>query len=288
MLTATRDVADDAHDRVLQGYVRGQKVLGAHTDDAPFSTGVDRHDTNTSSPRVVSQGDSNRVTAVTSDGVGGYRIAYLVDGQPGSLTLEPTEVPFRTTDPSYNPRDGAILRYWRPFHTEYSGVTVWSHNRYANADSDEWVFGTWGHVVHGARTPSASMPTTGGATYSGSAGAREWEPSPANASSQFAPYYEGSLSLRADFAAGTVEGEIANLRRRPMSGSPFAPVSGQFAIGNGAIQGNALSGDLSGLGYSGEIRGAFYGPAAEEAAGVMEATDADNKMLHGWFRGRKQ
>lgn len=288
VLNATRDVAGDAHDRVLQGYVRGQRAIGAHTDDAPFSTGVDRHDTNTSSPRVVSQNADNRVTAITSDGVGGYRIAYLVDGQPRSVNLEPGEVPFGNIDQSYSARDGAILRYWRPFNSEYSGISQWSHNRFANAESDEWVFGTWGYAVHGSRTPSASMPTTGGATYAGLAGAYEWEPGPTNASSRFAPYYEGSLSLRADFAAGTVEGAISNLRRRPMVGSQFAPVSGQFAIGDGEIQGNALSGDLSGLGYSGEIRGAFYGPAAEEATGVMEATDADNKMLHGWFRGRRQ
>ena len=288
VLNATRDVEDDAHDRVLQGYVGGQRVIGAYTDDAPFSTGVDRHDTNTSSPRVVSQGADNRVTSVTSDGVGGYRIAYLVDGQPRSVNLEPEDVPRAGNDASYAPRDGAMLRYWRPFDSKYSSVAIWSHNRYANAESDEWVFGTWGHVIHGSRTPSASIPATGGATYTGFAGAYEWEPSPVSASVLNTPYYEGSLSLRADFTAGTVEGEISNLRRRPMTGSPFAPVSGQFAIGNGEISGNALSGELSGLGYSGEIRGAFYGPAAEEAAGVMEATDADDKMLHGWFRGRKQ
>ena len=288
VLTAARDVEDDAYDRVLLGYVSGRRVIGEHADDAPFSTGVGRHDTNTSSPRVVSQGADNRVTSVTSDGVGGYRIAYLVDGQPRSVNLEPEDVPRAGNDASYAPRDGAMLRYWRPFDSKYSSVAIWSHNRYANAESDEWVFGTWGHVIHGSRTPSASIPATGGATYTGFAGAYEWEPSPVSASVLNTPYYEGSLSLRADFTAGTVEGEITNLRRRPMTGSPFAPVSGQFAIGNGEISGNALSGELSGLGYSGEIRGAFYGPAAEEAAGVMEATDADDKMLHGWFRGRKQ
>ena len=288
VLTAARDAADKAHDRVLQGYVRGYRVIGAHTDDAPFSTGVDRHDTNTQTPRVVSQGDTNRVTEIASDGAGGYRITYLADGTSKTVSLGPQDAPFSTVDQSYMRRDGAVQHYYRPFDTAWASIAQWSHNRYSGAESNEWVFGTWGYVVHGSRTPSASMPTTGGATYTGSAGAYEWEPSPASASSRSAPYYEGSLRLQADFAAGTIEGEISNLRRRPTSSSPYSPVAGQFAIDNGSIQGNALSADLSGLGYSGEVRGAFYGPAAEEATGVMEATDADSKMLHGWFRGRKQ
>ena len=282
VLTATRDVADDAHDRVLEGRVIGKRVIGAHTDDAPFSTGVDRHDTNTSSPRVVSQGETNRVTAVTSDGNGGYRIAYLVDGQENTLSLGAGDgladapVPGGRVE-NYHKRSGSDGYYLRQFESEYSSVARWSRNRYDGSGSDAaWVFGTWGHVVHGSRTPSASMPTTGSATYAGAAGAHEWEPSPAHASSRFAPYHEGSLSLRADFAAGTIAGEIDNL------------LADRLAISNGRIQGNGLSGDLSGSGYSGTVRGAFYGPAAEEAAGVMEATDAENKMLHGWFRGSKQ
>ena len=294
VLTATRDVADDAHDRVLQGYVRGRKVLGAHTDEAPFSTGVDRHDTNTSSPRVVSQGETNRVTAITSDGVGGYRIAYLVDGQSRSVTFEPADSPQGSTAASYQRRDGAISRYWRPYHSEYSSAAWWSHNRFADAESDEWVFGTWGYVVHGSRTPAAAMPTVGSATYRGEAFAQVWEPAPASASVRDSLTYSGSLNLTADFAAGSIAGRIDNLRRGTTFGNDFSAVSGQFTIDNGAIQGNALSGDLSGsdltneVRFTGNVQGAFYGPAAEEAAGVMEATGDDNTLLHGRFIGRKQ
>ena len=42
-----------------------------------------------------------------------------------------------------------------------------------------------------------------------------------------------------------------------------------------------------GLGYSGTVLGAFYGPAANEAAGVMEATGSDSTMLHGRFKATK-
>lgn len=289
LLTATRDVTDDAHDRVLEGYVYSERVAGPHSDDAPLSTGVDRHDTNTPSPRIVSQDADNRVTAITSDGAGGYRITYLANGQPKSVEFGPEDGPFGTVLQSYSRRDGAILYYFRPFTgSKYSSAAVWSHNRYEDADSDAWVFGTWGRVVHGSRTPAASMPAAGSATYVGNAYADIWEPRPASASFRDAGGIRGSLALSADFAAGSISGRIDNLEERMNSGSPYSSVSGSFAIGNGAIQGNALSADLSGLGYSGSVRGAFYGPAADEAAGVMEATDSDNKMLHGRFIGTKQ
>ena len=288
LLTATRDAADDAHDRVLEGYVYSRRVVGPHSDDAPLSTGVDRHDINTS-PRIVSQGADNRVTAIESDSVGGYRITYLVDGQSKTVSLGPEDGPVGTVWQSYSRKDGAIIYYFRPrTDSRYSSAADWSHNRYEDADSNVWVFGSFGKVVHGSRTPAASMPTTGSATYLGNAYADVWESRPANASLRNAGAIRGSLALSADFAAGGISGRIDNLQRRMNFSSPYSSVSGQFAIDNGAIQGNGLSADLSGLGYSGKVRGAFYGPAADEAAGVMEATDSDSRMLHGRFIGTKQ
>ncbi len=288
VLTATRDAAGDAHDRVLQGYVRGQRVFNTHTDDGAFSTGVDRHDTNTQTPRIVSQGDANRVTAVAPDGVGGYRITYLVDGQTRSVSFGPDDAPFGNAGASYSRRDGALQRYWRPWGgSRYSSAATWSHNRYADAESDEWVFGTWGYVVHGSRTPSASMPTVGSASYRGEAYAYVWDPRPASASVRDAEFYRGALRLEADFAAASISGVVNNLEEQQSDGT-YAAINGQLDIADGGIQGNALSADLSGNGFTGNLRGAFYGPAAEEAAGVMEASGDDNTLLHGRFIGRKQ
>ena len=289
LLTATRDAADDAHDRVLEGYVYSRRVAGPHSDDAPLSTGVDRHLAPGTSPRIVSQDADNRVTAISSDGVGGYRITYLANGQSKTVELRPEDGQLGTVRESYTRRDGAITYYFRArTDSKYASAADWSHNRYEDADSDVWVFGTFGKVVHGSRTPAASMPSTGSATYLGSAYADVWEPSPANASVRNAGGIRGSLALSADFAAGSISGRIDNLARRMNLSSPYSSVSGQFAIDNGAIQGNGLTADLSGLGYSGAVRGAFYGPAADEAAGVMEATGSDSTMLHGRFIGTKQ
>lgn len=288
VLNAARDAADDAHDRVLQGYVYSSRVAGPHSDDAPLSTGVDRQITD-GSPRIVSQDADNRVTAIASDGAGGYRISYLANGQSKSVEFGPEDGPFGTLWESYSRREGAIAYYFRPRTVgKYASAADWSHNRYRDPDSNVWVFGTFGKVVHGSRTPAESMPTTGRATYVGGAYADVWEPRPANASSRNAGGIRGSLALSADFAAGSISGRIDNLERRMNVSSPYSSVSGQFAIGNGTIRGNALSADLSGLGYSGSVRGAFYGPAADEAAGVLEATGSDSSLLHGRFIGEKQ
>ena len=97
------------------------------------------------------------------------------------------------------------------------------------------------------------------------------------------------MNLSANFAAGSISGEIGSLESRVGgAGVAHSSVSGRFAIENGRIRENELSGDLSGLGYRGGIRGAFYGPQAAEAAGVFEATNPTGNLLHGGFMSDKQ
>ena len=120
VLTATRDLTGSDHDRVLQGYVGGTKwAAGAGMYPVSFSTGVDRHDFSTS-PRIVSQNDDNRVTAVTFNGDSEYRIAYLVDGEPRSVTLDENDIDsFDGASPgSYWRRDGSDGHYFEPIRRE--------------------------------------------------------------------------------------------------------------------------------------------------------------------------
>ena len=221
VLTATRDVADDAHDRVLEGYVYSKRVPGPHSDDAPLSTGVDRQITNTGN-RIVSQDANNRVTAIASTAAGGYRISYLANGEAKTVELGPEDGQFGTVRESYHRRDGAIAYYFRPRVVgKYASAADWSHNRYEDADSDVWVFGTFGKVVHGSRTPAASMPATGSATYLGNAYADVWEPRPANASARNAGGIRGSLAPVGGFRGGKHLGEdrqcgAADERQQPL------------------------------------------------------------------------
>ena len=132
------------------------------------------------------------------------------------------------------------------------------------------------------------MPTGGDATYDGEVRAESWAARPPSASINDQTRYRGTLVLTADFTAGNIEGEIDQLTRRMPGETDYSATSGRFVIDNGSISGNELSGDLSGLGYTGTVDGAFYGPAAAELGGVLQATGANRNMLHGMFRGRQE
>jgi len=288
VFTATRDADEDEHDRVLQGHLAGQRSLGAYSDTEPFSTGVDRHDYSTS-PRIVSQDANNRVTSIAADDEGGYTITYLVDGESRTVSFEQAD--FGTTFPNaYYRRDGVAGYYFDVIDEGYSYVRLgyWSYGRYSDDESSAPEFATLGTVVHGLRTKPDEMPASGGATYSGDIWADSWASRPENASLNAQTRYRGALSLTADFAAGSIAGEIDELVRRAPGETDYSATSGRFVIDNGSISGNELSGDLSGLGYSGTVDGSFYGPAAAEVGGVMRATDANSNMLHGIFRGRQE
>ena len=294
VLTATRDAADDTHDRVLQGHVAGARTLDFFADTEPFSTGVDRHDYATT-PRITSQDADNRVTAITGvarDAGLEYTITYLVDGDSRVVTLGPEDLDgLQSVDAPghYYRRDGSVSHYFNPSEGAYSFLGWWFYTDFGDSTAESPESSTAGHVVAGLRTAPADMPEAGGATYTGRAWAYGWEPRPANPSVFAATEYRGTLNLSANFAAGSIAGEIDDLESRTGGGGvDYSSISGRFAIHNGRIRENELSGDLSGLGYRGGIRGAFYGPQAAEAAGVFEATDTTGKLLHGGFRSDKQ
>ena len=287
VFTATRDADEDEHDRVLQGHLAGERSLGANSDSEPFSAGVDRHDYSTS-PRVVLQDASNRVTAVAFDGDRGYEVTYLVDGESRSVRFGADDLGGIRAG-AYDRRDGDVFHYYSPFDkSRYLTRGYWVFVRYPDDESESPEFGTAGLVVHGLRTAPESMPMSGRATYSGEAFAESWSPAPSNPSTRFAPSYNGDLSLTADFGAGAISGRIDNLERQPTDADPYVAISGQFDIGNGRIEGNGLTGDLSGLGYSGTVNGGFFGPAADEVGGIMEATHTNGEMLYGSFAGQRQ
>ncbi len=300
VFTATRSAADD-DDWTVLGNLRAARadLIGGQADSEPLSAGVNRLDYSSASPRIVAQGADNRVTAVASDGAEGYRISYLVEGTPQTVTLSADDIGNLRPE-AYSRRDGT--RGWflrrpnspggRPLGRHYS-VKDWAATTYPDGASPSIASGIWGTIVHGRRTVPASMPGTGSATYAGNAAAYVFDPAPGEgrAGSTWSGGYRGRLSLTADFAAGSISGRISEVEHSPRffeTASYRTVAGGAFTIANGSIQGNALSADLSGLGYSGTVAGAFYGPVADETAGVMQATGADGKILHGWFGGARQ
>ncbi|MCY4572302.1 MAG: transferrin-binding protein-like solute binding protein [Gemmatimonadetes bacterium] len=306
LLTATRDVAGTADDRVLYGWLLGRKTdrLTA-SDSGAHSSGVDRDFTASSTVLAAIETPAVESTAH------GYRITYTIDGQATTLDLSESDFGSNPTSSSRATRydkevDGvdhilwdetrsfestrSFLGRFRPEHFDVNGLAIVHRDALDDATS-----AVYSYLVYGNRT--ADMPTTGTANYSGGFRAREWPTDDAlgsdNANVRF---YQGDFNLSADFGGSAVTGNATNIQSRPgNSGASWGNVSGGLSF-NATISGNGLSAtDLSGsrdlAGYSGgRVSGAFYGPAAKEAAGVFDAThDAtQNTVLHGYFGAQKQ
>ena len=300
---AARATGDD-DDWTMLGWFGGESVdvVGAHTDNDPLQAGVNRLDYSSASPRIVAQDATNRVTSIQADGDGGFTISYLVDGTAQTVSLSTDDVGnlgVGWLSKIYHKRTGArSVFFTRPQNPsrapqgQHYNVREWSAGVLPDETARSWQSAIAASVVHGERTASASMPRTGTATYAGRATAFVLSPSPGEgrASTSYAAGYSGSLSLSADFTAGSVSGRISDLEHSPSyyDNGQYSAAAGEFTISSGVIQGNGLSGSLSGLGFSGTVSGAFYGPAANEAAGVMQATGTEGRLLYGSFGGTRQ
>ena len=308
VVSATRDLAGTADDRVLYGHIAANKTdrLVGVNDSEAVSVGFDRDDVadtmalrSLGSPTVESTDD-------------GYTITYVVDGQtqtleftesdfganPGrptqySKTTNGTEYRlFTTTESFYDNRIfwgtiSGVRRIFRPEHFDVNGFVI------ANRDASDTLQSVrWGRIVYGNRT--MDMPTTGTASYEG--GAFILESPNDRAVSTNDPdfmYYRADATLSADFGSSAVTGNFTLREARPGDGTWGAPASGGLSF-NAMIDGNGFSAtDLSGsgdlAGYSGGVNGAFYGPEAAETAGVFDAVNnTENKHLIGEFGGQKQ
>ena len=304
VFTMARNAGED-EDRVGVGAFFGGSVggPGERVDGDALSAGVDQTGFSSASPRIAAQSADNRVTAIAPDGAGGYRISYRVDGtlQTVSLRAEDIGKANQNEEYAYYKRDGtrdwwfarAFSRYGDeeggPVETQgrYYSVRDWWTGTYPTEASTAPDSGIWGTVVHGTRTAAARMPGAGQATYAGHAAAYVFDarPDEGQAGVRHAGGLRGHVDLTADFAAGRISGRIADVERSTgfwNTAAYRAVPGGALTLANGRIEGNVLSADLSGLGYTGRVSGAFYGPAADEAAGVLQATGA-NQVVHGWF-----
>ncbi len=259
VFTAAR-ATDATDDSAILGHLGGRRtdVVGEHMDNEPLQAGVNRLDYSSASPRVVAQDANNRITSIEADDAGGYTVSYLVDGTPQTVSLGVDDLGSSTTSrDAYRKRTGTLSAWLRrpgwlvhrvPQGLHYN-VKDWSLVVYPDGTSTSLDSGVWASVVHGTRTASTSMPQTGMATYAGRASAYVFEPSPGEgrASSNYAEGYSGSLTLSADFAAGSVSGRISDLEHSPtyFNSGTYSAAAGEFTISNGAIQGNALSGTLT-------------------------------------------
>ena len=243
--------------------------------------------------------DDAHVKAISSDGDGGFLVTYVIGGEEQTVHFEADE--YDTERPQYRKPDGApqFWSYTNSFTREEGNRNQGSTEfRYFDANGI-WIRGGYQlFTTYGARTEADGF-TADTATYAGRMYADSFPRDNPNGRTRVS----GSLNLTADFEDGTIEGRINRIWvLRPgasrYTALPYTTLfdiesgpigSGQFtAILKGADTNADASADQSVLGYEGDILGEFYGPAAEEVGGVLNAeSDTHNSVISGWFGGRQ-
>ena len=305
-LGAVVTAESQAHNRVLSGRIEGKRlstrVPGG--EQSTLSTAANR---DYAVPRSTQLTDAAEVTAVESDGAGGFHVTYRLDGADervqlgvgdfGNSAVSADEVTDtfhkRIANRSYGIWDPDS--FWSRTNTffgnpefDYFNVNGWFVVNWLDDDSAETV--PTGFVVYGAPTEVADLPA-GTARYAGRVEAESWPTSTTSRSDM--TRLTANFSLTADFADSTIGGMLDNLEASDPGGGNFSPVAGSAVLQNGAITGNQFNADFVGqqdvAGVDGNMEGQFFGPGAAEVGGVLTGTDSvEDAVIVGWFGGTKQ
>ena len=102
--------------------------------------------------------------------------------------------------------------------------------------------------------------------------------------------YRGDAMLTADFDGSTLMGSFDGNQYRP-PGEGWQDTEFGLVLEAGEITGSDLEANLTGSGmlsgFTGELEGHLYGPAAEELGGAITGEDA-TQVFNGFFGGDKQ
>jgi hypothetical protein len=150
----------------------------------------------------------------------------------------------------------------------------------AGTQSLSWsAYGVWadttaafrgGSFAFGTLTPVGSVPTSGSATFAGT--------TMGQGGSSTAPYaLQGSAQVTVNFSTHAVTTNLTNLATVNLSTN--AKGSLPDLTGTATLSGNAYAGPIGGGALSGTINGNLYGPAAQETAGVWQATGGGNSWM---------
>lgn len=180
---------------------------------------------------------------------------------------------------------------------------IWEYYLYDDATKKELA----GFTTTGTYTDPDTLKSRPTATFDGYMVARTWGKMNPHNQSQFEAgtdaakgiYGAGNtgVTMTADFAGGTIEGEIKGITSAwNGGGGPLGPagaIAGSMKMGKatisdsgvyeGAITNNGMPMDLGTSTYMGD----FYGPEAEETAGVI-SIDTPTQAGSGAFRAFKQ
>ena len=294
------------HNRVLLGNIRGKR-LNPRVPAGELSTvsAAIIGDFDASSTQLT---DAAAITAVESDGAGGFHVTYRLDGADERVHLDVGDFGHdrdavsgvtdffeqRTGNRSHGFWDAAGS-FWSRTNVffgnpefDYFNVNGWFVINWLDADNAENA--PAGFVVYGTPTDAGDLPAVT-ASYAGKVQAERQPTSTVSRSDM--TRLRADFSLTANFAASTIGGMINNLEDRGPGESGYSPLPGSIDLQNGAITGSQFNAELVGqqdlAGVDGNMKGQFFGPGAAEVGGVISGTDSvENAVLTGWFGGTKQ
>lgn len=206
------------------------------------------------------------------------RITTL-NGQSG--VLQSTYRVSTSTDPGITASSATyfVSNYAPVVRLTYTEFGAWSVNATPTAPIASYQGVYAGANPGGNRTPAEAMPRTGTASYSGGAAGYLGQASGTPADAASGPFY-GTMTLTADFAASSFSGGVTGInvyRRGGDNGTVIGTANDVLftgAISGSTLTGTATPGAAAGSafnlsGATGGIAGAFFGPAAQEAAGTF-------------------
>ena len=247
----------------------------------------------------------SQVTSISSDGNGGFRLTARVDGEDividfpadsfdedtGKFMVEWEGDQFRLGG-RQGSFDQADKTRGSPYNAYYNVLTL-------DTDSED---GSEVKILFsfGARTPADGMPK-GTATYYGWLTVDTWNAD--DTDHELFRQYEGDLTLAADLSGGSISGSVNQMRYKMSDRESDMSEDNRLNITNGKIAGGRFVADWQGQGpdggvadtvrgLEGQLLGEFYGPGAEEVAGVVNgqraATGSDSgQTVHGQFSGSR-
>lgn len=165
----------------------------------------------------------------------------------------------------------------------YGGTTAFDLSQWAAGKNlSSSAYGIWGAsdmtglagpagtFAFGNLSPAASVPATGSATFNGTTIG-------AGAGNAVIYALQGDAQITANFATQSVTASLTNLKTENILTKASASLPD--LSGTSAISGNAYAGTIAGGGLNGTINGNFYGSAAQETAGVWQASGGGNAWI---------
>ncbi len=133
---------------------------------------------------------------------------------------------------------------------------------------------THGYWIDGNETPLQNLPKTGTATY---AGGVIGDFTPAGGVTNIGAI-QGAVNLQVNFSNQTIAADMQlNKNGVPWDATSMPPTN---------LNGTAWNGTMQGQNSTGTLQGNFYGPNAEEAAGVWNLNNPKGQAI-GAFRAKK-